>query len=417
MCFSTLFGADWPGWRGPDRTGVSREVGLLKEWPKEGPKLVWQSDKAGQGYAGIAIVGGVVYTMGARGEDEYLIALDEAGKEKWATKIGPVLDWDANSWSRGPNSTPTVEGELVYGLSSTGVLLAASKASGKPVWRIDLPKELGGEVNDVGGGYEGLGWGYSWSPLVDGDNLILLAGGSKGLFAAVDKKSGKVLWRSKEVAEPATYSSPVMATLGGVKQYLALTQNKLVSVSARDGSLLWKHEHGKDYNDVVCPTPVVKDNLVYITVGYNEETELLKITGSGGKFEVAKIYSEKVIGSKQGGVVLLDKHIYGYHEDKVWVCQEFETGKMVWPKTIRARQPLKAGGVLAAEGKLYVLDETGTVGMIEASPAGFKVLGQVKLPMESKLRKSRGGIWTHPSLSDGKLYVRDQELIFCYQVK
>jgi outer membrane protein assembly factor BamB len=413
-------GADWPAWRGPERTGISKETGLLKTWPESGPKLVWKSDKAGLGYAGMAVVGGVVYTMGARDKDEYLIALDDKGQEKWATKMGPVLDWDANSWSHGPNATPTVDGERVYGLSSRGALLCANRTTGAAIWRVDLIKDLGGEVNPAFGGYdedgEKLGWGYSWSPLLDGDALILLTGGSKGLFTSLNKKTGTVNWRSKAVTDQATYASHVVATIGGTRQYLALTQNSLVSVSARDGSLLWRHKREEEFPDVVCPTPIVKDNLVYISVGKSGCSELLRITGAAGKFKVETVWSNKVLCNRQGGVILVGKHLYGYHEDQRWVCQDFETGEVIWPKA-RMRQSIKAAGMLLADGRFYALDESANVGMFEASSAGFKVVSQFKLPATSTKRKSQGGIWTHPSLSEGKLYVRDQELVYCYQVK
>jgi outer membrane protein assembly factor BamB len=408
--------ADWPAWRGPDRDAVSKETGLLATWPAEGPKLVWRSDKAGQGYAGPAVVGGVVYTMGARGDQEYLIALDGKGQERWSAKIGPVHDWRENSWSRGPNATPTVDGERVYALGSKGVLLCASRGDGKELWRLDLPKELDGDVNGVGGGVEKFGWGYSWSPLVDGDQLVLVPGGPKGLFAALDKKTGKPLWRSKAVTEAATYSSPIMATIGGTKQYIYLTQKSLVGVRALDGQLLWKHTREEDYPDVVCPTPIVKGDLVYTSVGKSGGADLFKVTGAGGKFKVENVWSNKDLCTYHGGVVLVGGYVYGYHEQRNWVCQELATGNVAWPKG-RARQPVKAGGVIAADGRLYVLDETGTAAMLEASPKGFKVISQFKLPAQSKERKSRGGLWTHPVLSDGKLYLRDQELVFCYQVK
>jgi outer membrane protein assembly factor BamB len=409
--------ADWPAWRGPDRDAVSKETGLLATWPAEGPKLLWQSDKAGQGYAGPAVVGGVVYTMGARGDQEYLIALDGKGQERWSAKIGPVFDFKGNSWSRGPNATPTVDGDLVFAVGSQGVLACFNKGDGKPVWQKDLPRELDAEVNNVQSpGPEKFGWGYCWSPLVDGEQLVIVPGGPKGLFAALDKKTGKPLWRSKAVTDQATYSSPIAATIGGTKQYIYLTQNSLVGVRALDGQLLWKHTREEEYPDVVCPTPIVKDNLVYVSVGAGGGADLFKATGAGGKFKVENVWSNKDLNSYHGGVVLVGGHVYGYHEQRNWVCQELATGTVAWPKG-RARQSVKAGGVIAADGRLYVLDEVGTAAMLEASPKGFKVISQFKLPAQSKQRKSRGGLWTHPVLSDGKLYLRDQELVFCYQVK
>lgn len=416
LLLGSAAGADWPGYRGPNRDGLSKETGLLKTWPESGPKLLWKSDRAGLGYAGLAIAGGTVYTMGLRGEDEYLLALDDKGSEKWAAKLGPVHDWKENAWSRGPNATPTVDGDLVFALSSKGDLLCASAADGKPLWRLNLPKDMAGEVNAVGGGVEKFGWGYAWSPLVDGEQLILTPGGAPGLVAAVDKKTGKLLWRSKGVPDAATYAAPVLATIGGSRQVIAMVQSGAVAVSATDGTLLWRHKRDDDYPDVVCPSPLVKGDRVYLTVGNGGGCELLKISGSGTSFKAEVVWSEKTLANRQGGVVLLDGHLYGYHEDRNWACQEFETGQLAWPKK-RGRQSLKVGSVIAADGRLYVLEEAGNVAMLDASPKGFQVVSQFPMPETSKLRKSRGGLWTHPSLSDGKLYLRDQELIFCFQVK
>jgi outer membrane protein assembly factor BamB len=422
LCIAVLTGlhtpaADWPQWRGPDRTAVSAETGLLKTWPAGGPKLLWTFDKAGLGYACFAVVGGKLFTMGARGEDEYVFCLDEKGQEAWATKIGKVFDFKGNAWSRGPNATPTVDGERVFALGSQGVLVCVNKADGKEVWRKDLPKELAAEVNnDAPGGEKKFGWGYCWSPLVDGDQLICVPGGPQGLFAALDKASGKVLWRSKGVTDQATYSSPIVAEIGKVRQYIYLLQEGVVGVSAKDGELLWRHKRDNT-DDVVCPTPVSEGNMVYVTVGVGGGCELLKLTPEGKKFKVEAAYSEKAIANKQGGMVKVGKYLYGYHEERAWMCQEFETGKLgKWPKR-EAPNALKAGGVVAADGRLYVLDETGTAGMIKINPDKYEEVSRFTLPRLSKLRKASGRVWTHPVLADGKLYLRDQEFIFCYQVK
>jgi hypothetical protein len=408
-----LWAADWPQWRGPDRSGVSRETGLLKTWPAEGPRLVWKFDKAGLGYSAPAVVGGVVYAMGARGNDEYVIAIGADGKEKWATKIAPVHDFKSNNWSRGPNATPSVDGDLVFALGSQGVLVCVKK-DGTEVWRKDFPKELNADIFPEAGGPDNIGWGFCWSPLVDGDNLICVPGGEKGLFAALQKSTGKVRWRSKGVTDVATYSSPIMATIAGVKQYIYPVKTGMVSVSAK-GELLWRVKHQQEFSDVVAVTPIVQGDLVTLSVGYGGGCEQVKVTSKGGKLVAEPVWQKTVIGNKQGGVVLVGKHLYGYHEDRNWACVDFATGELVWPKK-RTRQ-LKAGSVCAAEGRLYVVEEQGTVAMLAASPAGYKVISQFKLPAESKDRKPRGAVWAHPVLSDGKLYVRDQELLFCYQVK
>jgi outer membrane protein assembly factor BamB len=420
LLIEPLCGADWPAWRGPDRSGVSKETGLLKTWPKEGPKLVWQSKIAGQGYAGLAVVNGIVYTMGARDNVEYALALDSKGNELWSSKIGPVHDFKTNQWSLGPNATPTVDGDRVYALGSKGVLLCVNKSDGNPVWRLDLPKEMDARVSNYApGGVEGFGWGYCWSPLVDGDKLVIVPGGPQGLFAALDKNKGAVLWRSKGITDEATYSSPITATIGGVKQYIYLTQQKVVGVAAKDGELLWEWKRDQPFPDVVCPTPIVRGDRVYVSVGDSGGCEGLQISSEGKKFKVTSVYSEKIIANRLGGVVLVGDYVYGYHESRNWLCQDFNTGKLAWPNKATR---LKSGALIAADGRLYILteaprDEPGTVAMLAASPKKFTVISQFKLPEASKLRKPSGNVWTHPVLSDGKLYLRDQELVFCYQVK
>src|SRR5262249_9076469 len=280
------------------------------------------------------------------------------------------------------------------------------------LWSVSMVKDLGGEVNPVGGGPAKLGWGYAWSPLVDDDHVICTPGGPKGLFAALDKK-GKVVWRSKDVPEQATYASPVVATIGGVKQYIALYQEGVVGVSAKDGSLLWQHKRPEKYGDVVCNTPIVQGNKVYVTVGYNRDgAELLEINKAGGKFTVKSVYDNKIIGSRNGGVVLVGKHLYGFHETNYWACQDFATGKLTLP---RKRQALKAGSLIAADGRLYVQGEAGEVAVLEANPKAFKLISKFQLPEKAKNPRSRAKVWTHPVISDGKLYLRDQEWLFCYQ--
>ena len=408
---------DWPQWRGPGRDAISKETGLLKTWPKAGPQLAWTYKDAGMGFTAPAVVGGVVYTMGARGDTEMVIALDSAGKELWASNIGPVFDFKSNTWSRGPDSTPTVDGGLLYALGSQGDLVCLECKTGKSVWRKSMPKDFAGEVSNVFGGPDTakMGWGYAWSPFVDGDKLICIPGGPEGLFAALDKKTGAVLWRSKQATDAATYASPIWAEIGGVRQYIALVQGGLVGVSANDGSVLWQHRRDSDYPDVVCPTPIVHGDFVYASVGNGGGCDLLKIEKNGDKFKATPVYNQKQIASRQGGVILVDGNVYGAHEDRAWVCQDLATGKTKWESNRRA---VGIGSEVYADGRLYVVGEAkGEVAMFEASPAGFKQIAKFELPQQSTLRKPRGKIWTHPVISDGKLYVRDQELIFCYQIK
>jgi outer membrane protein assembly factor BamB len=408
--------ADWAQWRGPDRSGVSKETGLLKAWPKAGPPLVWSYKNTGAGYGGPAVVGGKVYILGAREGNEILIALDEKGKELWTVKIAPIFDFKGNQWSAGPNATPSVDGDLVYALGSQGVLICVQAAGGKEIWRIDLPKTMAAEVNPVGGGPAKMGWGFCWSPLVDGDQLVIVPGGPKGLLAALDKKTSKELWRSKDVLDQATYSSPIVFTVNGVRQYVQLTQDGVVGINAKNGDLSWSYKRANPFPDVVCPTPLVQDNKVYVTA-WGGGAELLEITPAAKGFDAKVVWSEKEIDNHQGGVVLVDKYVYGYNAEQAWKCQDFATGEVKWPPNRRA---LGAGSLIAADGLLFCLSEksgAGVAALVLAAPQKYTEKGRFSLPEASAIRKTRGGVWTHPVLSDGLLYLRDQEFLFCYKVK
>jgi outer membrane protein assembly factor BamB len=408
-------GADWPQFLGPNRSGVSPETRLLSTWPAAGPQLVWTVDNAGTGYAGMAVVDGNVYTMGAREDTEYVLAYDRTGKELWATKIGPLFDFESNQWSRGPNATPTVDGNLLYGLGSQGILVCVDRSKGEIVWQKDMRSQLAGEVNPVGGGIKKMGWGYSWSPLVDGDQLICVPGGSQGMLAALNKKTGKVLWQSKDVIYQATYASPIVAEVAGVRQYIQMTQTGAVGVEAKTGKLLWEHKREVPYPDVVCVSPICSGDKVFITA-WKGGCELLQLTPVDGKWTVNVVYQQREVSNAHGGVVKVGKYVYGYHlETGGWICQEFDTGMIAW-KTGRNRRVLGMSSILAADGHLYAVTERGEVGLLEASPEKYVEKGRFKLPKESTKRKLRGGVWAFPSLSDGMLYVRDQELIFCYKV-
>lgn len=411
--------ADWPQYRGPKRDGASADTGLLQTWPKEGPRLLWTFAECGVGYAGPAIVGDRLFLAGGRGPDEFLFALDlqaSPPKELWSAKIGPLFTWKGNSWNAGTNVSPTTDGERVYVLGGFGDLLCVEAATGKELWRTNLPRDLGGAVNPIGGGLEEptpLGWGYSAAPLLDGDKLICTPGGKKGLLAALDKKTGKLLWQSKEVAEEASYSSPMLAEIGGVKQIVQVVNKGLVGIAAADGKLLWSYNRSPAYEDVAIATPLVKGDLIYASVGFNEGCDLIKVTAAGGAFTAAKVYANKEVQSRDGGVVLVGANVFGHSEKGGWTCQDFASGQVKWNDPGIGR-----GSVSFADGRLYCCAEKGgAVALLEPSVEGWTEAGRFKLPQASKQRKPSGGLWTHPAIANGRLYIRDQELLFCFDVK
>ena len=388
---------DWPQWRGPERTDLSKETGLLKQWPAEGPKQVWIFKNAGQGYSGPSIVGGKLFTLGTRDGKEILLALDAAkGAELWVHPLSDVL---GNDWGGGPRGTPTVDAGKIYALSGPGTLACVNAADGKEIWTTKM-SDAGGKVPN---------WGYTESPLVDGNQVVVTPGGKSGAIAAFDKMTGKLLWQSKDFTDGAQYSSIVAATINGEKQYVQLTMQSVVGISPKDGAVLWKHPFpGKV---AVIPTPIVKDNQVYVTAGYGIGCVALKIE-SGNTVSVA--YENKVMKNHHGGVILLGDYLYGHSDGNGWVCQDWKTGEQKWVE----KGKLGKGAIGFADGMFYCLDEgSGTVALIEASPDGWNEKGRFKLDPQTAIRSPQGRIWTHPVIVNGKLYLRDQDLIYCYAVK
>jgi outer membrane protein assembly factor BamB len=389
--------ADWPQWRGPNRTDISTESGLLKSWPEGGPKRVWLFNDAGLGYSGPAIVGGKLFTMGIREGSEQLIAVDaSSGKLLWSVKIGEILK---NNWGDGPRGTPAVDGDHVYALSGRGSIVCAKVADGEILWEKTM-KEFGGRTP---------GWGYTEWVLVDGDRVVCTPGGSKGTIVALDKKNGDPVWQSKDFTDGAHYASIIAANHGGKRQYIQLTEKHVVGVSADDGNVLWTSDWPG--RTAVIPTPVFHDGQVYVTSGYEVGSKLIKLSTSN---EASDVYFSKTMINHHGGVILLDGHVYGHSDRAGWTCQDFKTGEAAWVE----KNALGKGAIAYADGKFYCLAEKdGTVVLIDASPKGWKEHGRFKLEPQTTQRSPSGRIWTHPVIVGGRLYLRDQELLFCYDVK
>jgi outer membrane protein assembly factor BamB len=387
---------DWPQWRGPDRTGISRETGLLKKWPANGPKRLWLFEEAGSGFSSPAIADGKLYIMGATRTTEFLLCLDaNSGNKLWSRDVGRRFDERRGD---GPRSTPTVDGDRVYALGAHGDLICVNRADGKPIWKRNM-REFGGSVPV---------WGYSESVLVDGSRVVCTPGGSQGAVVALDKMTGERLWQSREVQDNAHYSSVIAVDLNGKRQFIQLLVNGVVGLDAGNGALLWRSSWpGKT---AVVPTPIFHEGYVYVTSGYGVGCKLIKI-GPGN--QVSEIYRNNEMENHHGGVVLIDGHIYGYSDRNGWTCQDFKTGAVVWNE----QRHLRKGAVTAADGKLYCLDErSGTVVLAEASPKGWNEHGRFTLQPQSRERRG-GAVWAHPVIAGGKLYLRDQEYIYCYDIK
>ena len=422
VCVALVRADDWPQWRGPDRSGISKETGLLKQWPEKGPKLVWSYRDAGFGFSGFAVVKDTLYTLGTRNKDEIVIAVDaKDGKELWTAKVGPIFTFKGNVWGDGPRSTPTIDGNNLYALGGQGELVCLDIAQkGKEVWRKNLIKDLKGEMMSE--------WGYSESPLIDGDRLICTPGGPEGTLAVLDKKTGAVQWRSAGLKQKAPYTSAAAAEIHGVRQYVQLSaavdknDGFLSGFAAADGKVLWSTPLFKGYvYSISSSPPIVVDNTVYVTY-LSETTSNCHRFAIDKDFQVKDLYTGKnnnTIKNNHGGVVLVGDHVYGYSERAGWVCQDFKTGKALWNE----RDAIEGGGsIIAADGRLYIYSDQGEAILAEANPKEWTEIGRFKIPETSKLRpmaetSSSAHIWAHPAIANGRLYLRDAELIFCYDIR
>ncbi len=390
--------SNWPQWQGPARDNLSPETGLLTTWPAGGPPRLWLYSNAGNGYSGPAIVDGVLYIMGTRDNREVVLALDaQTGQERWIT---PIDDIYRNNWGDGPRATPTVDTERVYVLSGQGTLACLNRADGKILWSKSM-ESLGGRRP---------GWGYSESVLVDGPYVICTPGGRRGTIACLDKINGDVVWQSHEIQDGAQYASIRILEAFGEKQYVQLTMEHLFAVRASDGKLQWQVEFPG--RTAVIPTPVVHPNrpAVFVTAGYGAGCKMVTLA-DGNMVQLA--YENKNMKNHHGGVVLIGDYLYGYSDNVGWVCIEFATGELVWNE----KRALNKGSLTYADGKLYCLSEDrGDVVLVDASPEGWRERGRFQLQPQSTIRSRQGRIWTHPVVADGKLFLRDQEYIFCYDL-
>jgi outer membrane protein assembly factor BamB len=399
--------ADWPTFRGADRTAVAPDTNLLESWPAEGPALVWETAGAGRGYASPTIVGDRLFTLGdglssADDKDEYLTCFDRAtGKQLWKTKTGQPWTDGQESWqsSRG---TPTVDGGLVYVLTPFGQLVACAVKDGRESFRVDLKGQLGGKKGDS--------WGYSESVLVDGNKIVCTPGGEQAAMVALDKKSGKPLWSCPlPGCRGAGHASIVVAEVKGRRVYVQTTASGAMGVDAKTGVLLWTYPI--DQTTAVIPTPIVRDDLVFFAAGYGRGGALLRQVPDGGGMKVEEVYGlNRELANKHGGIVLVGDHLYGDSDDKgIPFCAELMTGKVVWKQRGSGRN---SAALAAADGHVYVRFSDGTLALVKADPQGYQEVSAFKVPGSGD-RPS----WAHPVILDGRLYLREGDRILCYDVR
>ncbi len=396
---------DWPRWRGVNNDNISVETGLLNQWPEGGPKRLWLIDGLGNGFASVSVANGKIFTMGRRDKIEYLTCLNESdGSQIWTTPIGP------GNGNEGPNGTPTVDGDRVYGISLAGDMICCDVNTGNKIWNTSFEKDFGGKMMS--------GWGYSESPLIDGDNVICTPGSSNAMLAALNKETGKVIWKSQIPAaqkgnDGAGYSSVVISNAGGIKQYVQLIGHGVISVAAKDGKFLWGYDKIANTTANV-PTPLVFGNFIFASTGYSDGgSALLEIKPARGGLQPREVYykNAKTLQNHHGGMVLIDDKIYmGHgHNNGFPCCIDIKTGDPVWGPQ---RGPGKESAAITyADGHLYFRYQDATMTLIEATTTGFALKGQFEEGFGG------GNRWAQPVIANGKMYLRTNGQLACYDVR
>jgi outer membrane protein assembly factor BamB len=393
---------DWPQWRGPERTGISQEKGLLKDWPKDGPKLVWQVTDIGEGYSTPAVVGDRLYLMGNKGTtDEYVLALDaKDGKIIWKAGLGKVGPNQMMNYS-GARSTPTIDGDSIYALSSDGELGCLETATGKVKWRKELRAEFEGKP-----GY----WAYAESPLVDGDLVICSPGGSVATLVALKKHTGEPVWKTAVPGgDKAAYASVTAVEAAGRKQYVQFFDKGVVGVDAKTGEFLWRYDNTGKTMGPNIGTPISHDGFVYSAAKAGGGLVKLKASDKGVSAE--QVYLERNLPNGVGGAVRVGDYLYGTTNEGL-VCANYKTGKAMWRD-----KTLGSASVCCADGRLYVHCESGDVALVEATPDAYREKGRFKPSGQPKHIRQRETAWVYPVVANGKLYVRDLGVLWCFDVK
>lgn len=388
---------DWPQFHGPHRDNVSLETGLLDRWPADGPSLAWQCEGLGEGYSSVAVVGGRIYTMGNRGEDELILCLDGAdGKPIWSTRSGAAY---REGQGNGPRGTPTVDGDHLYALGANGDLSCLKTADGAVVWQLNILREFGAS---------NITWGISESVLIDGDRLICTPGGRSATMVALDKLTGKPLWTAAVPGGPqASYASIVPIEVGGTRQYVNFTHTGLIGIRAVDGRLLWGDTTAAN-GTANCSSPVSIDNFVFASTGYGQGGALIQLaSGPNGTVNSKLAYPTKEMKNHHGGMILIKNFLYGSDDPGVLKCLDLKSGKVLWQN-----RSVGKGALTCADGKLILRSEAGPIALVAASPKGYEELGRFDQPDRSDKPS-----WSHPVVSHGKLYLRDMDRLLVYSLK
>jgi len=394
--------ADWPQWRGPQRDGISQEKNLFREWPKDGPKLLWEVKDIGSGFSTPAVVGERIYLLGNKGlEDEFVLALStKDGSKVWSKSIGKVGEPNQNPAYPAARSTPTVDGDMLYAISSDGDIAALKTADGSVVWKKSMRSDFGGAPGT---------WAYSESPLIDGNTLVCTPGGGQATVVALNKKSGDVIWKAAlPEGDKAAYASAIIVTTGGIKQYVQFLQNGLVGLDPSSGKMLWRYERTAKGSPANIPTPVADGGMIYSAASRTGGGLIKLKANDGGGFEVEQVYYGKKLPLAIGGAIKLGDYLYGSAADAL-VCVEFATGQLNWED-----RSIAPASLCFADGRLYLHGENGSVALVEPTSEGYRERSRFNPPDQPNRGAAKA--WAYPVVANGKLFIRDGDRLWAYAV-
>lgn len=386
---------EWPQFHGPRRENKASETGLLKGWPAGGPELLWTAKGIGSGYSSVAIARGLIYTAGNIGEDTVVSALAPDGSPVWKAKNGPAY---RRSYP-GTRSTPTVDGDRLYHENADGDVVCLDAKTGEKIWSVNILAKFGGR---------NINWGLAESPLVDGERLIVVPGGEKTGVAALDKLTGETIWMCDGTRDKPGYASAIVFEHGGIRQVVTLLSRSVVGVDARTGALLWQIDH-EAYAEETITVPIFLDGHVIVST-LTAGTRSLALSVQDGKVSVREAWRNDRLDNQHGGILEADGHIYGCSSrggPGPWMCLDAKTGEMVW-----GRRGIGRASFTYADGHLYALSEDGVVALVRPSPRGFELVSEFRIP-----KGGEGPTWAHPVVCGGRLYVRHDDFLYCYDVR
>lgn len=384
-------------WRGPNRDGIYPEKNLLKEWPADGPKLLWSFSDLGTGQGSAVISGDKIFVTGipdTLNADGYLFAFDISGNMLWKKNYGK--DW--NGIFPGARSTPTVVNDLIYVVSGSGAACCLKAENGEQVWSVDFFKDLKADS---------VQFGFCESPLIDGDRIYLTPGGAENNVAALNRFTGEKIWSSPGYQEKATYSSPILINHNGHRLFVNLTSTSIIGLDAETGQMYWRIHQFQD-NKIHANTPVYHDGKLYISSASRKDSSglvMLQLSDDGQKASIG--WRNKEFINLSGSFILKDGFLYGgaYLQPK-WFCIDMASGQ-----TKYIAKELGGGAVIYADGLFYCYAEKdGEMALADGTPEQFRIISKFKVPLGMAQH------WAHPVIADGKLFVRHNNALMVYDI-